>query len=88
MKIYPLIFLKVIFNSCYQKNEDEIPYNILFNKKIHNIISQIFGKRNYYLYSYTCNSNLAKECQPYHMDCRHYYPLETIKQIGSQGLPL
>ena len=84
----PFNFFKGHFQQLLPKNEDEIPYNILFNKKIHNIISQIFGKRKYYLYSYTCNSNLAKECQPYHMDCRHYYPLETIKQFGSQGLPL
>lgn len=84
----PFNYFKGHFQQMLPNNETNIPSEILYNNNIHSIISEIFGKRNYYLYSYTCNSNLAKEPQPYHMDCRHYYPLETIKKIGSPGLPI
>jgi len=78
------------FKGHYQQRlpDEETPFDLLFNKDIHNIISMIFGKKNYYLYSYTCNSNRALKNQPYHMDCSHYHPLRIIKQFGSPGLPL
>lgn len=84
----PFNYFKGHYQQLLPNNDDNIPYDILFNEHIHAIIAQIFGKRNYYLYSYTCNSNLALENQPYHMDCSHYYPLETMKKFGSQGPPL
>ena len=65
----------------------DFPEEIVFNKKIHNILNQIMGK-NYYMYSYTCNANLAVEDQPYHMDCSHFHPIETIKKFGSPGPPI
>ena len=40
------------------------------------------------MYSYTCNANIAKEDQPYHMDCSHFHPLESIKKFGSPGPPI
>ena len=66
---------------------ENFPEEIVFNKKIHNILGSIFGK-GYYLYSYTCNANEAKEHQPYHMDCSHFHPIETIKKFGSPGPPI
>ena len=29
-----------------------------------------------------------KENQPYHMDCSHFHPMETIKKFGSPGPPI
>ena len=79
------------FKGHYQinlpKNSAEIPEEIIFNEEIHNIIQQVLGK-SYYMYSYTCNANIAKEDQPYHMDCSHFHPLETIKKFGSPGPPI
>ena len=40
------------------------------------------------MYSYTCNANLANEYQPYHMDCNHYHPIDTVKKFGSPGPPI
>ena len=78
------------FKGHYQNYlpTDFIPEDILFNNKIHEIVAGIFGKNNYYLYSYTCNSNIADEDQPYHMDCTHYHPLSAISLFGNPGLPL
>lgn len=70
------------------KNSIDVPCEILFNKKIHNIIGDIFGVNNYYMYSYTCNANSADKHQPYHMDCSHFHPLHTIKHFGSPGPPV
>ena len=79
------------FKGHYQinlpKNSAEIPEEIIFNEEIHNIIQQVLGK-SYYMNSYTCNANIAKEDQPYHMDCSHFHPLETIKKFGSPGPPI
>ena len=63
------------------------PEEILLNSKIHSLIQEVLGK-NYYLYSYTCNANLADENQPYHMDCSHFHSLDTIKKFGSPGPPI
>jgi len=59
----------------------------LINNKTCNKLKKVFGS-NYYLYSFTCNANLAKEDQPYHMDCSHFHPIEAIKTFGSPGPPL
>ena len=67
--------------------KNDIPTEIIFNKKIHDIIGPILGK-SYYMYSYTCNANLAKQDQPYHMDCSHFHSLNVIKKFGSPGPPL
>merc|ERR1712173_119853 len=42
---------------------------------------------NYYLSSYTSNANISSYNQPYHMDCTHFHPLETIKINGNCGPP-
>ena len=65
---------------------DEIPSEILFNENIHNIVEYALGK-NYHLYSYTCNANLADNNQPYHMDCSHFHSQDTIKLFNSPGPP-
>lgn len=75
-------------NQIHLPNDyKNFPDEIVFNKKIHNILGSIFGK-GYYLYSYTCNANIAKENQPYHMDCSHFHPIETIQKFGSPGPPI
>jgi hypothetical protein len=68
-------------------DSENIPYEILFQSKIHSIIKEVLGI-NYYLYSYTCNANQATKDQPYHMDCSHFHPLETIHKFGSPGPPI
>ena len=83
----PFNFYKGHYQINLPTNSAEIPEEIIFNKKIHNIIQQVFGK-SYYMYSYTCNANIANENQPYHMDCSHFHPLETIKKFGSPGPPI
>ena len=69
------------------KSVQDFPNEIVFNNRIHDVIEEVFGK-SYYLYSYTCNANLAQENQPYHMDCTHFHPINTIKKFGSPGPPL
>ena len=69
------------------KDAENMPLEILFQSKIHNLIKEVLGK-NYYMYSYTCNANEAKENQPFHMDCSHFHPIETIKKFGSPGPPI
>jgi hypothetical protein len=66
---------------------EDFPEEIVLNKKIHNLLQNALGK-NYYMYSYTCNANLADEHQPYHMDCLHFHPIDTIKKFGSPGPPI
>ena len=67
--------------------KNDIPTEIIFNKKIHDIVGSILGK-SYYMYSYNCNANLARKNQPYHMDCSHFHSLDVIKKFGSPGPPL
>ena len=69
------------------KDVENVPLEILFHSKIHNLVKEVLGK-NYYMYSYTCNANEAKENQPYHMDCSHFHPIDTIKKFGSPGPPI
>ena len=83
----PYNYFKGHYQINLPKNSGEIPEEIIFNEKIHNIIKQVFGK-SYYMYSYTCNANVAKEDQPYHMDSSHFHSLETIKKFGSPGPPI
>ena len=66
---------------------EDFPKEIVLNNKIHNLLQTAFGK-NYYMYSYTCNANLASKHQPYHMDCSHFHPIDTIKKFGSPGPPI
>jgi len=66
---------------------EDFPKEIVLNDTIHNLLQNIFGK-NYYMYSYTCNANIASDNQPYHMDCSHFHPIDTIKQFGSPGPPV
>lgn len=66
---------------------ENFPEEIVLNKQIHNLLGEVLGK-NYYMYSYTCNANLAKEDQPYHMDCSHFHSVDTIKKFGSPGPPV
>ena len=79
------------FEGHYQihlpNDPENIPQEILFNQKIHNLIQEVFNK-NYYLYSYTCNANIADIDQPYHMDCSHFHSIDTIKKFGSPGPPV
>ena len=70
------------------KTNKDVPIEILFNHDIHNIVSNILGINNYYMYSYTCNANISDKHQPYHMDCSHFHPLHTIKNFGSPGPPV
>lgn len=64
----------------------DFPEEIVFNKKIHEILAEIMGS-SYYMYSYTCNANIASENQPFHMDCTHYHPVDTVRKFGSPGPP-
>ena len=66
-------------------NLNNLPQDILFDKKIHLLLKEVLG--NYYMYSYTCNANIAEKNQPYHMDCSHFHPIHTIKKFGSPGPP-
>tara|TARA_B100000902_G_C27103359_1_gene809938 strand:- start:125 stop:838 length:714 start_codon:yes stop_codon:yes gene_type:complete len=79
------------FKGHYQINLpnslENFPDEIVFNNKIHNLLQNALGK-NYYMYSYTCNANLASQHQPYHMDCTHFHPISTIKKFGSPGPPI
>jgi len=65
----------------------DFPGEIVLNATIHKILRNVFGA-SYYMYSYTCNANIAPEHQPYHMDCSHFHPIDTIKQFGSPGPPI
>lgn len=67
---------------------EHFPTEIVLNEKIHQLLADVFKKKNYYMYSYTCNANIAPEHQPYHMDCSHYHPIHTIKSFGSPGPPM
>ncbi len=79
------------FNGHYQINLpnslEAFPEEIVLNNKIHNLLQNALGK-NYYMYSYTCNANVASEHQPYHMDCSHFHPIDAIKIFGSPGPPI
>ena len=66
---------------------NNFPSEIVLNDTIHKLIGQVLG-RSYYMYSYTCNANKALEDQPYHMDCSHFHPIDTIKKFGSPGPPV
>ena len=81
----PYNYFKGHYQIHLPDNVEDIPENILFNQKIHDIIGEIFD--NYYLSSYTCNANLAEKNQPYHMDCSHLHPTNSIKKFGSPGPP-
>ena len=83
----PFNYVKGHYQIHLPNYSKDFPEEIVFNKKIHDILNQIMGK-NYYMYSYTCNANLALEDQPYHMDCSHFHPIDTIKQFGSPGPPV
>ena len=78
------------FKGHYQQNlpidYNNIPKDILLNNKIHDLLHTIFNN-NYYMSSYTCNSNLSNCNQPFHMDCSHYHPINSIKNFGSPGPP-
>ena len=65
----------------------DFPGEIVLNDTIHNLLQNVFGT-NYYMYSYTCNANTSISDQPYHMDCSHFHPIDTIKQFGSPGPPV
>ena len=79
------------FKGHYQINLpnslEDFPEEIVLNNKIHNLLQNALGK-NYYMYSYTCNANIASEHQPYHMDCSHFHPIDAIKIFGSPGPPI
>jgi hypothetical protein len=83
----PYNYSKGHYQIHLPNNLENFPEEIVLNKKIHTLIGDVFGK-NYYMYSYTCNANVAKEDQPYHMDCSHFHPIETIKKFGSPGPPI
>lgn len=65
----------------------DFPREIILNDTIHELLRNVFGS-SYYMYSYTCNANIAPEHQPYHMDCSHFHPIDTIKKFGSPGPPI
>ena len=83
----PFNYSKGHYQIHLPNDKENFPKDIVFNKVIHNLLNQVFGS-NYYLYSFSCNANLAKEDQPYHMDCSHFHPIEAIKKFGSPGPPL
>jgi ectoine hydroxylase-related dioxygenase (phytanoyl-CoA dioxygenase family) len=83
----PYNYFKGHYQINLPKNAQDFPEEIVFNNHIHDIIGEVLGK-SYNLYSYTCNANLAQQNQPYHMDCSHYHPINTIKQFGSPGPPV
>lgn len=68
------------------RSATDFPEEFVMNETLHSVVKEILGK-NYYLYSYTCNANLADVDQPYHMDCSHLHSLKTIKKFGSPGPP-
>jgi len=86
-KNLPYNYSKGHYQIHLPNNLDNFPEEILLNKRIHNLLKDIFGN-GYYMYSYTCNANLANEDQPYHMDCSHFHPIDTIKKFGSPGPPV
>ena len=83
----PYNYFKGHYQIHLPDSHEDFPKEIVFNDKIHNLLHDVFGK-NYYMYSYTCNANLASEHQPYHMDCSHFHPIDTIKKFGSPGPPI
>ena len=83
----PYNYSKGHYQIHLPNNLENFPEEIVLNKNIHNLLREVFGN-SYYMYSYTCNANLAKEDQPYHMDCSHFHPIETIKKFGSPGPPI
>ena len=83
----PYNYSKGHYQIHLPNNLENFPEEIVLNKQIHNLLEEVFGK-SYYMYSYTCNANLATEDQPYHMDCSHFHPIETIKKFGSPGPPI
>tara|TARA_Y100000389_G_scaffold195565_1_gene227164 strand:+ start:195 stop:911 length:717 start_codon:yes stop_codon:yes gene_type:complete len=86
-KDLPYNYSKGHYQIHLPNNLDNFPKEIVFNDTIHSLLKEIFGK-SYYMYSYTCNANLANEDQPYHMDCSHFHPIDTIKKFGSPGPPI
>ena len=66
---------------------DNLPIEIIMSPTIHKFIQQIFST-NYYMSSLTCNANLAKKNQPYHMDCSHFHSTAAMKGFGSVGPPV
>lgn len=68
------------------RGAEQFPSEIVLNPQVHKLMREILGK-NYYMYSYSCNANLAEGDQPYHMDCSHFHSPETIKKFGSPGPP-
>ena len=82
----PFNYFKGHYQIHLPKDANNFPEEIVFNQKIHSILNDVFGS-NYYMYSYTCNANLADEHQSYHMDCNHFHPTNSIKKFGSPGPP-
>jgi len=64
---------------------ENIPWTILENESINQILSGILGS-GYYLNSYTCNRNSAKYNQPIHMDCSHFHS-KKVRMISGVGPP-
>ena len=83
----PYNYSKGHYQIHLPNNLDYFPEEMVFNEKIHDLLKHVFGN-SYYMYSYTCNANLASEHQPYHMDCSHFHPIDTIKKFGSPGPPI
>ena len=83
----PYNYYKGHYQIKMPTNLNDIPQEILFNKKIHEVIANVFSK-NYYMHSYTCNANIAQVNQPYHMDSSHFHTLNTIRKFGSPGPPV
>jgi hypothetical protein len=83
----PYNYSKGHYQIHLPENYEDFPKEIVLNETIHKIINGIFEDK-YYMYSYTCNANLADLNQPYHMDCSHFHSLNTIKKFGSPGPPV
>lgn len=66
-------------------NKQDIPWVILENEQIHQIVKGVLGS-GYHLSSYTCNTNLAKQFQPFHMDCSHFHN-KNVRMIVGVGPP-
>ena len=83
----PINYFKGHYQIHLPKNASDFPEEIVLNDKIHQILKEVLGS-NYYMHSYTCNANLSDTHQPYHMDCSHFHPIDTIKKFGSPGPPV
>ncbi len=82
----PYNYIKGHYQIHLPKKAEDFPEEIVFNKKIHEILRDVMGP-SYYMYSYTCNANIASKNQPFHIDCTHYHPLDTVRRFGSPGPP-